>query len=45
MKKTAVFILVMSWNRWFKFKHLINNVSMSAQGRAQRLLVQSGLAG
>ena len=31
--------------RWFKFKHLINNVTMSADRRAHRLLTQSGLAG
>ena len=31
--------------RWFKFKHLINNVTMSADRRAQRLLLQSGLSG
>lgn len=31
--------------RWFKFKHLINNVTISADRRAQRLLLQSGLSG
>ncbi len=29
----------------FKLKHVINNVSMSADRRAQRLLARSGLAG
>ncbi len=31
--------------RWFKFKHLINNITMAADRRAQRLLDRSGLAG
>ncbi|MBC2712688.1 MAG: hypothetical protein HGJ94_17385 [Desulfosarcina sp.] len=31
--------------RWFKLKHLINNVTMAADRRAQRLLALSGLAG
>jgi len=31
--------------RWFKLRHIINNVNMSAEWRAQRLLVRSGLAG
>jgi len=31
--------------RWFKFSHLINNITMSADRRAQNLLAQSGLAG
>jgi hypothetical protein len=31
--------------RWFKFKHLINNVIMAADQRAQRLRIRSGLAG
>lgn len=31
--------------RWFKFRHLINNVTMSADRRAQHLLARSGLAG
>lgn len=31
--------------RWFKFIHLINNINMSAERRAQRLLLQSGLSG
>ena len=31
--------------RWYKFRHIINNINMSADRRAQRLLVRSGLAG
>jgi hypothetical protein len=31
--------------RWFKFRHIINNINLSADRRAQRLLVRSGLAG
>ena len=31
--------------RWFKFKHIINNIKSSADQRAQRLLVRSGWAG
>lgn len=31
--------------RWFKFKHLINNITISADRRAQQLLARSGLAG
>lgn len=31
--------------RLFKFKHIINNINMSADRRAQRLRVLSGLAG
>ena len=31
--------------KWFKLKHLINNITMDADRRAQRLLVRSGLAG
>lgn len=31
--------------RWFKFRHLINNVTMSADRRAQHLLARSGLEG
>ena len=31
--------------QWFKFKHLINNITISADRRAQRLLAHSGLAG
>lgn len=31
--------------RWFKFKHIINNINSSADRRTQRLLVRSGWAG
>ena len=31
--------------RWFKLRHLINNINMSADRRAQRLLARSGRAG
>ncbi|BBO66854.1 hypothetical protein DSCA_07840 [Desulfosarcina alkanivorans] len=31
--------------RWFKFKHLINSVTMAANRRAMRLQHRSGLAG
>ena len=31
--------------RLFKLKHIINNINLSADRRAQRLLVRSGLAG
>ncbi|MEE4112939.1 MAG: hypothetical protein V2I40_09010 [Desulfobacteraceae bacterium] len=31
--------------RWFKLRHLINNINISADRRAQRLLVRSGWAG
>ncbi len=31
--------------RWFKFSHIINNINLSADRRAQRLLVRSGWAG
>jgi hypothetical protein len=31
--------------RWFKFKHIINNINISAERRAQRLKVRSSLAG
>jgi hypothetical protein len=31
--------------RWFKFKHIINNINMTADQRVQRLLARSGRAG
>lgn len=31
--------------RWFRFKYIINNITMAADRRAQRLLARSGLAG
>jgi hypothetical protein len=31
--------------RWYKFRHIINNINMSADQRAKRLLARSGLAG
>jgi len=31
--------------RWFKFRHIINDINNSADRRAQRLLARSGLAG
>ena len=31
--------------QWFKFRHIINNINLSAERRAQRLMVQSSLAG
>lgn len=31
--------------RWFKLRHLFNNINMSADRRAQRLLARSGRAG